>query len=128
MRDLGELEAQVMRRLWDWDCACTVREVLADLTADRKLAYTTVMTVLDNLHKKGYVSREVVGRAYHYRSVKTREEHTADLISVALERSHDRPASLLLFVERLDPEEQAALRASLAAMVEQPSRGRRARP
>ena len=77
---------------------------------------------MDNLHKKGYVAREAVGRAYHYRSVKSREEHTADLISVALEGSDDRTASLLRFVERLDPEELAALRASLQRLAEQPPR------
>lgn len=113
MRDLGALEAEVMRRLWDWDRACTVREVLADLSSDRPLAYTTVMTVLDNLHRKGLVTREVVGPAYHYRSVKSREEHTADLIATILERSDDRTASLLKFVERLNPTEKAALRKSL---------------
>lgn len=125
MKDLGELEAEVMARLWDWDRTCTVRDILQDMTADRQLAYTTVMTVLDNLHKKGFVSRKAVGRAYHYRSVKSREEHTADLITFALARSDDRPASLLKFVERLDPEEQAALRASLDRLPEQrPRRGR----
>lgn len=102
-----------MRRLWDWGRACTVREVLADLSSDRQLAYTTVMTVLDNLHRKGLVTREVVGRAYHYRSVKSREEHTADLIATILEGTDDRTASLLKFVERLNPTEQAALRKSL---------------
>lgn len=125
MKDLGELEAEVMARLWDWDRTCTVRDILEDLAPDRQLAYTTVMTVLDNLHKKGFVTRQAVGRAYHYQSVKGREEHTADLITIALARSDDRPASLLRFVERLDPEEQAALRASLERLPEQrPRHGR----
>ena len=122
MRDLGELEAEVMRRLWDWDRACTVREILEDLAPNRRLAYTTVMTVLDNLHTKGFVTREAAGRAYSYTSVRSREEHTADLISVALERSDDRAASLLRFVERLDPAELAVLRESLARTVEPPRR------
>ena len=125
MKDLGELEAEVMARLWDWDRTCTVRDILEDLAPDRQLAYTTVMTVLDNLHKKGFVTRQAVGRAYHYQSVQSREEHTADLIPIALARSDDRPASLLRFVERLDPEEQAALRASLERLPEQrPRHGR----
>lgn len=105
-----------MHRLWESGHACTVREVLEDLNRDRRLAYTTVMTVLDNLHKKGFVTREAVGRAYRYRSAKSRDEHTADLISAVLEASEDRPASLLRFVERLDPAELAELRESLTRL------------
>ena len=116
MRDLGELEAEVMRRIWDWQRPCTVREVVEDLASTRRLAYTTVMTVLGNLYKKGFVSREVVGRTYYYESLKSREEHTADLIAVALERSADRTAGLLRFVERLDSAELASLRRSLEQM------------
>lgn len=123
MRRLGDLEAEVMNRLWESGQTCTVREVLEDLNRDRRLAYTTVMTVLDNLHKKGLVTREPVGRAYRYRSAKSRDEHTADLISVVLERSEDRPASLLKFVERLDPDELAELQESLTRLsVELPRR------
>lgn len=116
MRELGELESRVMQRLWTSGGACTVRDVLQDLSQDRPLAYTTVMTVLDNLHKKGFVSREAVGRAYHYRSVRTRDEHAAELISTVLDRSQDRPAALLKFVERLDPHELVELQQSLARL------------
>ena len=124
MRNLGELESEVMTRVWDWQRPCTVREVHEDLSRDRKIAYTTVLTVLDNLHKKGLVTREPVGRAYYYQSVGTREEHTADLIAVILEHSQDRPASLLKFVERLDSREVSHLRAALNALAP-PTRDRR---
>ncbi len=116
MKNLGGLEGGVMARLWTWQRPCTVREVFEDLSRERKIAYTTVLTVLDNLHKKGLVTREPVGRAYHYQSVGTREEHTADLIAVLLEHSQDRPASLLKFVERLDPSEVSHLKAALNAL------------
>ena len=52
MRQLGELEAVIMDRLWEWGRPALVREVLDDLRKDRPLAYTTVMTVMENLHRK----------------------------------------------------------------------------
>ena len=113
MGNLGELEAQVMQRLWDWGRECTVREVFDDLVRQRRLAYTTVMTVMDNLFKKGFVTRTVRGRAYLYRSAKTREEHAADLIGYALDAAPDRTAGLLRFVERLDRDEVSTLRSVL---------------
>ncbi|SDB80495.1 Penicillinase repressor [Raineyella antarctica] len=61
-----------MEVLWRTDHAMSVREVLADLTRDRDLAYTTVMTVLDRLSKKGRVTRELEGRAWFYRPAESR--------------------------------------------------------
>ena len=59
--------------LWRHDAPPkSVREVLDDLTG-RDLAYTTVLTVLDRLAKKGFVARELDGRAWQYRSAVTRE-------------------------------------------------------
>lgn len=59
MRRLGELEAVIMDRLWSWARPVTVREVLEDLQRSRTIAYTTVMTVMDNLYKKGILAREL---------------------------------------------------------------------
>jgi predicted transcriptional regulator len=113
VNDLGQLEAAVMQRLWDWGRPAAVRDVLEDLQRERKLAYTTVMTVLDNLHGKGLVRREKSGRAYLYVPAVTREEHTASLLSHVLSTSGDRGATLLHFVGRLDPDQLADLRAAL---------------
>ena len=55
-----------MTRVWQWNRPVTVREVLEDLQQERSIAYTTVMTVMDNLHQKGWVRREAEGRAYRY--------------------------------------------------------------
>jgi len=107
---LGDREAGVMDVLWDGDEPLTVRDVLERL-AVRSLAYTTVMTVLDNLHRKGFVAREKAGRAYRYRAALSRSEHTASLMNEALDSSHDRSAALLHFVESISPTELAELRA-----------------
>ena len=110
-----------MHRLWQWGRAATVREVLDDLTRDRPLAYTTVMTVMDNLHRKGVLTREVEGRAYRYTPVRSRSEHGAELIATVLAQAGDRTGPLLRFVERLTPAEVAQLRAALNDQTEEPA-------
>ncbi|MGH3716735.1 MAG: BlaI/MecI/CopY family transcriptional regulator [Micromonosporaceae bacterium] len=115
MRQLGELEAAVMDRVWSWDRPTSVREVLDDLRRERDLAYTTVMTVMDNLHRKGVLTRERDGRAYRYLPAASREEHTAQLMEAALAGAGDRTATLLRLVDRMDPDEVAALRKALDA-------------
>lgn len=113
MKPLGELEAVVMERLWAADGPLAVREVQTDLAPERPLAYTTVMTVLDHLHRKGYVTREKQGKAYRYSSTTSRDEHAAELLGQALASSGDRGAALMHFVGRMAPEEVAQLRAAL---------------
>ena len=113
VRRLGELESAVMDRLWAWDRPTSVRDVFEDLHRNRSVAYTTVMTVLDNHYKKGVLSRELSGRAYMYRPARTREEYVGDLLEDALGESSDRTATLLGFVERLSPEEITKLRDAL---------------
>lgn len=63
---LGELEAKIMEILWRIKNA-TVRDVLAKLNGRKKLAYTTVMTVMARLHEKGLLNcRETENGAYIY--------------------------------------------------------------
>jgi len=102
-----------MERLWAWDRPTPVRDVFEDLYRQRKVAYTTVMTVMDNLHRKGVLSRERSGRAYLYRPARTRDEYVGDLMEDVLSASSNRTAALLGFMERLSPEEIAALRSAL---------------
>src|ERR1700760_727661 len=85
MRQFGELEAVIMDRLWDRGRPALVREVLDDLRKDRPLAYTTVMTVMENLHRKGWLRRERDGRAWRYEPAGSRSGHTAALMSAPLE-------------------------------------------
>lgn len=113
MRELGQLEATVMQRIWEWDRQVAVREVLDDLKKDRVIAYTTVMTVMDNLFRKGFLDRELQGRAYHYRPTRSREQHTAHYMEHVMSRGGDLDATLLHFVEQMPVEEVAKLRAVL---------------
>ena len=116
MRNLGPLEAEVMGCLWSASGAVSVRDVLRELNRDRgnkALAYTTVMTVLENLHRKGFLGRDKDGRAFRYTPTMSREQHTAELMDGVLAGTTDRGAALLRFVERMSPGELAELREAL---------------
>jgi predicted transcriptional regulator len=79
---LGHLERTVMAILWDHGEG-NVRDVAARL--DRPLAYTTVMTTLDRLFKKGLLARRKEERAFFYSPKYSRAEwdqkRAGDLIS-----------------------------------------------
>ncbi len=115
MRPFGELEAVIMDRLWSRSDPASVRDVLGELQTAKPLAYTTVMTVLDNLHRKGAVTREMAGRAWLYRPACTREEHTAGLLRDVLSAGGDRRAALMHFVSELEPDDIAELQAAVKA-------------
>ncbi|WAL97050.1 BlaI/MecI/CopY family transcriptional regulator [Streptomyces sp. Je 1-369] len=108
-RPLGELEDSVMTRVWKWNRPVTVREVLEDLQEERSIAYTTVMTVLDNLHQKGWVRREAEGRAYRYEAVSTRAAYAAALMNEAWSQSDNPAAALVAFFGMMSAEQREAL-------------------
>lgn len=99
-----------MTRVWKWNRPVTVREVLEDLQRERSIAYTTVMTVLDNLHQKGWVRREAEGRAYRYEAVSTRAAYAAALMNEAWSRSDNAAAALVAFFGMMSDEQRQALR------------------
>lgn len=110
MRGFGDLEAVVMQRVWDFAQPVTVREVLEELQRERVIAYTTVMSTMDNLHRKGWLTREKEGKAYRYTATASREEYSARLMREALAGGGDAEAVLSHFVGDMDGEESAALR------------------
>lgn len=99
-----------MTRVWKWNRPVTVREVLEDLQQERSIAYTTVMTVLDNLHQKGWVRREAEGRAYRYEAVSTRAAYAAALMNEAWSQSDNPAAALVAFFGMMSEEQRQALR------------------
>ncbi|MGW5051369.1 BlaI/MecI/CopY family transcriptional regulator [Actinokineospora sp. NPDC004072] len=113
MQGLGELEAAVMDVLWGATGTRTVREVLVALNSTRNLAYTTVMTVLDNLHRKGWVIREMDQRAYRYAPATSREEAAARALRSLLEASGDPQSVLMHFVKSASQRESEMLRKAL---------------
>ncbi|MFI9747943.1 MULTISPECIES: BlaI/MecI/CopY family transcriptional regulator [unclassified Streptomyces] len=98
-----------MTRVWQWNRPVTVREVLEDLQQERSIAYTTVMTVMDNLHQKGWVRREVDGRAYRYTAVSTRAAYSAALMNEAWAQSDNPAAALVAFFGMMSQDQREAL-------------------
>jgi predicted transcriptional regulator len=113
MRGFGDLEATVMDLVWASGEPVTVRDVYEQLAQGRQIAYTTVMTVMDNLHRKGYLAREMVGRAWSYRPTASREEYTAGLMREVLDSAGDQLTALTHFVGAMNDDESQALRAAL---------------
>jgi predicted transcriptional regulator len=107
------LEDTVMTRVWRWNRPVTVREVLEDLRGDRSIAYTTVMTVMDNLHQKGWLRRRQEGRAYRYEAVSTRAAYSAALMNEAWSKSDNPAAALVAFFGMMSPEQREALLAAV---------------
>jgi predicted transcriptional regulator len=115
VRGFGELEAVIMELLWSRNEPATVREIVTELRRRREIAYTTVLTVMDNLYKKGWLRREPAGRAYRYVPVVSREQHGAQEMRQALENSGDRSVALMHFVGRMTLDEAIALREALSS-------------
>ena len=113
MRQFGELEAVIMDRLWQRARPALVREVLDDLRKERPLAYTTVMTVMENLHHKGWLRRHRDGRAWRYEPAGSRSAYTAALMSNALATSTDRRTALAHFALQMSPHDAALLQQAL---------------
>lgn len=122
MRGFGELEAEVMHRVWDHDAPVTVRELYDELREQRPIAYTTVMSTMDNLHRKGWLNRDKDGKAYRYTAVASREEYSARLMREAMAESEDTEAVLRHFVAQMDGQESQVLGAVLRKLTggEQP--------
>jgi predicted transcriptional regulator len=119
---LGPLETELLRALWRRGNA-TVRELLAD--GDAHAAYTTVMTTLDRLHKKGLLDRVPDGRAYRYSARHTEAEYNRFLLAGAIRRllGSSAPSSApLSFLVDAVTEHDAALLDELERAVERKRR------
>ena len=120
MRRFGELEAVIMDRLWEQGRPMLVREMVDALHGQRPLAYTTVMTVMENLHRKGWLRRERDGRAWRYEPTGSRSGYTAALMNDALATSSDRRNALAHFVLQMSPHDAALLREALGQAEPEP--------
>jgi predicted transcriptional regulator len=113
MRAFGELEAAIMRVVWNHRDPVTVRVITEELNETRPLAYTTVITVTERLRAKGALRRVRVGRSFQYAAEQSAEAYTAQRLEEALNTSGDHSAVLMRFADQLNQDEAVALRAAL---------------
>lgn len=108
---LTPLELEIMNVLWDTGPA-NVQTVQARLAA-RSLAYTTVQTMLNVLHRKGKVKRRLQDRAFFYQPVVSRKKAVTQALGDMLDRffggSADGLVLALLETRKLTPERLAEL-------------------
>ena len=107
-RPLTPLELQIMKVLWD-SAPCNVQTVQNRLPGKSKLAYTTVQTMLNVLHRKGRVKRILRGRAFEYEPLLSRERAVGNALRDILDRLFGGSAEALLMSlvknRQLDPKE-----------------------
>jgi len=117
-RVLTPLERRIMRVLWDGG-AGNVQKVLQGLTGEPQLAYTTVQTTLNVLHRKGKVKRKLVGRAFEYSASVSQESADShalkDLLQKVFRGSVDDLLLTLVRSKELDAPKLAALQSRLQA-------------
>jgi predicted transcriptional regulator len=106
------LELQIMQVLWR-DGASNVQHVQKNLSSGTELAYNTVQTMLNVLHRKGRVRRTLKGRAYTYRPTVSKEKALGQAVREMVERmfggsSEDLVMSLIKS-RQVDPERIADL-------------------
>lgn len=107
---LGELEARVLEIAWDHGGWVTTTDVREHLSAERDLAYTTVMTILVKLWKKGLLERTKDGRAFAYHALLSREEWAARRMGELLSVAENRAEALSHFVSGIGDRDLSQLR------------------
>ena len=114
---LGQLQLQVMEVLWRLGRG-TVADVHEVLNRKRKIAYTTVLTTLRALERRGVVSHEQEGKAYVYEPTVSRADHAASsvdrLVNDMFGGRHEELLCHLLGAERIGRKELAEIRRILA--------------
>jgi predicted transcriptional regulator len=88
-------ELEIMKVVWDLESA-TVRDVYEALLKRRKVAYTTVMTMMNILEEKGYLKKRQVDRAYLYRPAQPKRQVIGAMVKDFVNRVFNGSAEPLL--------------------------------
>jgi predicted transcriptional regulator len=127
-RFLGTLEERVMEVLWTATGPLAVRDVCTRLGGPSKPAYTTVMTTLDRLYKKGLLARHKDGTAFLYEPAMSRDDYRRRIVestvSGLLEQSSDLDPVLAAFVEAAADVDEESLERLEALIAERRRSGR----
>ena len=92
---LTDQELEIMKIVWQRDTA-TVRDVYEALLEHRKVAYTTVMTMMKILEQKKYLKKTLLDRAYVYRPAQPKRQVIGDMVRDFVNRVFNGSAEPLL--------------------------------
>lgn len=111
---LGELESSVMEIIWQKSNPVSVREITVQLQKKRKIAYTTVMTIMGRLVAKGLLKRQEAGKAYIYQPVYSKDRFLTKITRQIIKtlQVHFGEAAIAHFakeVEKLTPDKRKKL-------------------
>ena len=90
-----DLELEILKAIWDRGQA-TVREIYQDLSKRRKIAYTTVLTMMGVLEHKGHLKKTPGERAYIYRPAQPKGQMVDRMVTEFVDRVFDGSAKPLL--------------------------------
>ncbi len=127
-KKLGDLELKVMAILWTSRMPLGVAAVSERIQSERPLAYTTVMTVLVNLFKKGVVDRAKRGKAYLYWAREGQDQLARGLFERLVSGYYDGKveeffAAFLRYRQELSPAELSEMRRQLEEIESQSLQG-----
>jgi BlaI family penicillinase repressor len=94
-RTLTEQEMEIMKLVWEFQTA-TVRDVYEALLRRRKIAYTTVMTMMNILEEKGYLKKSAEEKAHVYRPAHAKATVIRAMVHEFVERVFNGSAQPLL--------------------------------
>jgi BlaI family penicillinase repressor len=88
-------ELEIMKVVWEFGAA-TVRDVYETLLTRRRIAYTTVMTMMKIMEEKKYLKRRLDGRAYVYEGTRPKKQMIREMVSEFINRVFNGSAEPLL--------------------------------
>ena len=117
---LTDQELEIMKTVWELNRPATVRDVYEALLKQRKVAYTTVMTMMNILETKGYLKKTQQDKAYVYRPAEAKSKVVRGMVRDFVKRVFNGSAEPLLMhlVEEEDLTEAEIAR--IARMVRKP--------
>lgn len=108
---LGSLESEVMDMIWCKGCEVTVRDIFDDLALRRRIAYTTVMTIMGRLADKQLLRKRKEGNMFFYLPAMSRDEFTAGVVENVVDSLLEDFAEIAMshFLARVRRDDRATL-------------------
>ena len=126
MPTLTGQELEIMKVVWRLETA-TVRQVYEELLKQRRIAYTSVMTIMNILERKGHLKRRQEDRAYVYLPAKPQKQVIGSMVREFVQRVFNGSAEPLLMHlvedEQLTKQDVEEIRRTIKSS-KKPSRGR----